>query len=215
MFIPEKIKSAKLLKELRKFSRQNETLFNSNRNEFIQRCLQYFNSNPYNLDLTQGDFKPVEKSNSGVVDYRDASIEEILEAIRELLKNIRNFLAIEENAIVARSLGDRLYLRDKSDIPRPLGLSTETVQNSLNQLNEFNKDFMTVATEYFQALFNPKNEYDATILKILNFKSCGMCYQNIDTSNLYDEQMIKQYDQKQHEKKDSDDYYVLENLLTF
>lgn len=215
MFIPEKIRSAKLLKELRTFSKQNESLFSSNRKEFIERCIQHFNFSPYNLNLTPGDFKPVEKPNSGVVDYHDATIEEILEAIKELIKNIKNFLAVEENAIIARNLGDRLYLRDKSDIPRPLGLSIETVQNSLTQLNEFNKEFLTAATEYFQALFNPENEYDATILKVLNFKSCGRCYQNIDTSNLYDDQLINQYNQKKLENKDTQDYYELESLLTF
>lgn len=215
MFIPAKIKSAKLLKEFRMFSKSNESLFNSNRDEFIKECIRYFNATPYNLNLFIGDFTPVKKPNSGVVDYKDATIEQIIEAIKKLLEEIRNFLSIEENAIVTRNLVDKLYFKDKPDLPRPLGLPTETVRKSLYQLHYFNKEFINVSTEYFQALFNPTNEYDATILKILNFKKCGRCYQYIDTSNLYDQQLLYKYNQKQFDAKDIQDYYLIEDLLAF
>jgi|GEM_PF-5633061 len=175
-YIPEKIKVNNLIPDLRAFANSNEALFRSDKKEFVMKCITHFNSIKPDLSLTHLDFIEVEKPNSGVAVYNNASISEIIEAIKKLSADIDDFFKRDDNATVARNLIDKLFLKDKPDIPRPLGLPTEIVRKALMDLDDFNKLFIRLATEYYLALFNPKNEFDSTILDALNFKPCGSCY---------------------------------------
>ena len=215
VLIPGKIKIAGLSKALRAFANTNEDLFKRDRAGFIKLCIIHFNASYIGLLLTETDFIPIARPNSGISDYHDATVSEILEAIRTLLGEINNFLAIEENAIIARNLIDKIYLKDKPDLPRPLGIPLETVRNSLTQLDFFNKEFLNAASEYYLALFNPKNEYDPTILKILNFKSCRACYANVDISALFDLTVLKNYEDRSLIAMEENDMEEIGALLTF
>lgn len=186
IYIPKKIKDANLIKELRELAEKNDNLFKNNKEDFIRVCILYFNSQKFNLILSESDFVAIVRPNSGITDYNNATIDEILDAIKKLFIEVNNFYSIEENVMVARNLGNKLYLKNKEELPRPLGLPTEVVRKSLTKIDEFNYIFLEILSEYYMKMFNPEMEFKENILDVLNFKCCTKCIAIFDESPFFD-----------------------------
>lgn len=96
IWIPIKFKEKKIENELRKWATENKTLFQIDRNKFIENCLTHFNSQYPEMLLELSDFHQIKLDNSGVEQFENFSLDELKISLEETLQNAKAYFEDEK-----------------------------------------------------------------------------------------------------------------------
>ncbi|QMU30577.1 hypothetical protein [Adhaeribacter radiodurans] len=183
IYIPQKVREKKIVKELKIWGNENKTLFQVDRKTYIEKCIKYFNLKYPDLNLDTSDFDEVIKENSGVESFENFTLEELKELIEKYLDDAKKYFEEEQKMKVLEHFKEKSFLKFSRAPIRynPTDLDDYEVKKILNEIDiKFIKPINEIIIQICVKEFLDKKEFDLTILEALNFRNCKSCFSDFN-----------------------------------
>lgn len=179
MYIPWKFKERKLENALRDWAYDNKSLFHIDKSLFIEECVKYFNEKHTGLLLEFSDFAQISLNNSGIEQFENLSLSELKASVEETLKEAREYFEEEKKKRVLNYFRNKVFLYQTKEpiLYNETGIDDKQVKDILKEIDEkYIKPVNEIIIQICIKEFLDKQEFNKTILEVLNFKNCKGCF---------------------------------------
>jgi len=186
MYIPKKIRDKDLVNELRQWADSNRVAYLSNIKEFIEMCVYHFNKKYPNINLEIADFEKFKKFNSGVEKYKNYSLEELKDEIKEITKEAKQYFEDLKKEKVLKHFRNKVFLGHSEESIKfnPTNIDEKEIKAILREIDEkYIAPINEVIIQICIKEFISNKEFSTTILEVLNFKNCSKCYNDYKKNN--------------------------------
>jgi hypothetical protein len=182
MFIPKIMREQGKVDELRQWAEKNKETYLNNLKNFITDCIQTFNTKYPKLELVPSDFeKAKRRDNSGSEEFKNLRLEELKNKAKEIIEDAKLYFEDSKKKRVLEYFRNKGFLRNVKESIRinPTELDQKEIKDILKEIDrKFIEPINEVIIQICIREFLNNQQFNITVLEVLNFKRCKKCFTN-------------------------------------